>query len=165
MTEILLFFAAIVVHESGHFLAARLLHIPLVSFSVTPIGLRMRFDFSCAGYLSEAIVHAGGSIAGVIVGAATALVPLRAARIFCGISLCFSALNLLPISSLDGGGILSAVLSLALLPDAAWRIGRAVSLLTVLAMWGAVLWCELRVGANLALICFICALLLAEVTE
>lgn len=165
MTDVLLFLAALVVHEAGHLLFAKLAGVPLVSFSLTPIGLRMRFDFSRCGYLSEAFVHAGGSVVGIFIGVLAALFSFRAARVFCGISLCFSAINLLPVRFFDGGGIIHALLSQFFLPDTVWRISRAVSIGTLVVLWTAILWGEMRAGANLALLCFICGALLSELFE
>lgn len=165
MSELLLLLAALAVHEAGHYLCAKLVGASLVSFSVTPIGLRLRFDFSRVGYLAEAFVHAGGSIVGMLAGIIAAAFPIRAAHVFCGISLSFGAINLLPVSFFDGGGIVSAILSQFFLPDTVWRVSRTVSFGVLSTLWAAVLWSELRVGANLALLCFVCGAMIAELFE
>ena len=157
--------AAVALHELGHILAARLVGAPLVSLSLKPIGLSMRFDFSRVGYAAEMFVHAGGSIAGIACALTAALLPCGSLRIFSGLSLCFAALNLLPIESFDGGGILRALLSLFLMPDTVWRVCRVFSIVTLVLLWAAVLWAELRIGANLALLCFMCGVLVCAVRE
>lgn len=165
MSDLFLLLAALAVHELGHYLCAKIAGVPLVSFSVTPIGLRLSFDFSCAGYLAEAFVHAGGSIFGILAGIIAAAFPIRAAHVFCGLSLSFGVINLLPVRFFDGGGIVSAILSQFFLPDTVWRVSRAVSLGVLSVLWAAVLWSEMRIGANLALLCFVCGAMLAELFQ
>lgn len=138
----------------GHLAAARLVGVPLVSFSVKPIGAALKFDFTGVSYAREAAVHLGGSVLGML---ASLLAVLGGAggQFFCGISTVLSAVNLLPITGFDGGGILSCVLSSVLQPDTSARVSRAVSIVFLLLLWAAVLWIELRVGANLSLLAFV----------
>ena len=139
----------------GHIVFAKLMGVPLVSFSVNPIGASMRFDFTGVGYGREATVHLGGSAAGMLAALLVVLVLGDVGHSFCGISTVLSAINLLPIKGFDGGGVLFCILSAILLPDTAERISRAVSRVFLLLLWAAVLWIELRVGANLSLLAFV----------
>lgn len=163
MTEFFVFLLAVTVHELGHVAVAALVGVPLLSISVRPIGLSLHFDFSGVSFLTEAAVHAGGSFAGLIAAALAVFLPWRAALTFSGVSAVFAILNLLPTRSFDGGALLSSVLSCFLLPDAVWRISRAVSCSVIVCLWIAALWLELRVGANMALLGFVCALLIHEI--
>ena len=158
MTLIVLL-AAIAVHELGHLAAAGLAGVNTFSGGICASGLRLSFDFSHVGYAAEALVHAGGSIAGVVTALTASLLPWRAALSYSGISLTLAALNLLPLSSFDGGALLSSVLSQFLMPDTAWRVCRVISALTLAVLWIAALWVELRIGANMVLLGFVCVLL------
>ena len=146
---------AILVHETGHVVASKIVGVPLVSLAVKPVGMSMRFDFCRVGYFREAVVHLGGPIAGVLTAALALLMFQEKCITFCGISTVLSVVNLLPISGFDGGGVLLCILSSVLRPDIAEKISRAVSAVFLLILWGSVLWIELRVGANLSLIAFV----------
>ena len=163
MTFFVLLICAVAVHELGHVAAAKIVGVPLVTLSVRPIGLSLCFDFSHAAYSKEAFVHAGGCIAGVIAAVLAALLPFRAALTFSGLSLTLAALNLLPLRSFDGGALIGACLSSFLMPDTAWRVCRALSAVFTLILWIGALWIELRIGANIALLALVCAVLISEI--
>ncbi len=61
------------------------------------------------------------------------------------------AVNLLPIQGMDGGGILSGICSRLVLPDRAYQICRAGSVLSVLFLWGINLYIQMKIGFNLSL--------------
>ena len=145
---------ALLLHEAGHLTAAVCLGIPLRRLHLEPGGAAMTFDFSHAGYLAEAIVHASGPLFGI----AAALLFCRMSPYLSGLSLTLSLVNLLPIRGLDGGGLLTSLLSLRFLPDTVWRITEAASGAALLVLWAAILWIELRVGPDLALLAFVLAL-------
>ena len=155
MTLIILSFIALALHEAGHLALSRLIGVPLISFSAKPVGFSMKFDFSRVSYLGEAAVHLAGPVAGVI-GAVVALMIFRErGYTFFGISAVLSAVNLLPIAGFDGGGILFCILSSLFSPYTACRIFCILSGVSLLLLWAAVLWIELRVGANLSLLVFV----------
>lgn len=155
MGELFALLAAIFLHEMGHFLAAKLCGVPCVSFGFRAGGAVLTFDFSRVGYVREGLVHAGGALLGLISAVMAGLIFGERAYFFLGITLVLSAVNLLPITGMDGGAILSCVLSQFFLPDTVWRVQRIVSLAAVLFLWGAVLWIELRVSPNLSLMTFV----------
>ena len=109
MNELIALAAALVIHELGHLLAAKILGIPLVRFRLNPMGGVMTFDFSRSAYEREAAVHFSGPAAGLISG----VIGWRILQdpFFTGISVVLACVNLLPIRGLDGGGILRCVLS------------------------------------------------------
>lgn len=159
MRVITAFALAVLIHELGHVTVARILGVPLISFSKIITGLSMQFDFSRASFFKEALVHLGGSLFGILSAALAALLGGRFFLTYAGISLTFAAVNLLPLSSFDGAGILAALLSAFFLPDTVWTIMQTVSAVTLIFLWVGVIWIELRVGANIGLIAFACALM------
>lgn len=139
----------------GHFITARLINVPVISFSLRSMGAVFSFDFSGVGYLAECAVHLGGAAAGIFCAILGYLFFGTGSAFFCGVSLILSVINLIPVSGLDGGGALSCILSEFLLPDTVWRVTRWVSGVSLLILWGAVVWIELRVGANFGLLAFV----------
>lgn len=155
MTEFLWFLTAVLLHELGHILCARLLGIPLNGCSVRPCGALLTFDFSRTSYFREGCVHLAGAGTGIL----SAVLALRSfgepAEIFSGISVVLAAVNLLPVRGFDGGGVLHCLLSAVLPPELSEKICRTVSLIVLLLLWTAVLWVELRVRADAAMLCFV----------
>lgn len=149
--------AAILLHEAGHLAAARLCGIPCRRGSAALGGLRLIFDFSSAGYLREAVVHAAGPAAGLLGALLAARVPGWEA--FGGCSLLLAAVNLLPCEGLDGGGILLCLLRLTPLGLRADRAVRAVSHLALGVFWLFAAREGLR-GGNVSAILFASVLML-----
>ena len=159
MNNLIAWIAALIIHETGHLLVSRMMGIPLVCFRLNPVGGVMTFDFTGVGYGKEAAVHFSGPAAGLI----SAVIGILCGEVFfSGISAVLAFVNLLPVRGLDGGGILRCILSLFFLPDTVWRVCRILSAAGVLLLWTAVLWIEMRVGANIGLLAFVVTLLLRE---
>ena len=155
MIEGIFFLTAVLLHELGHLLCARLMGIPLTGCSVRACGALLTFDFSQTSYRREGCVHLAGAGMGLCSAVLAAAVFGDSAAYFSGISVTLAAVNLLPVRGFDGGGVLHCLLSAFFSPETADRIGRTVSLLVVLFLWTAVLWVELRVRADAALLCFV----------
>ena len=68
-------------------------------------------------------------------------------------------MNLLPVASLDGGRILSCLLSLTLGADAARRVLRLLSLFLLSLLWLLSVYALLRAGQFLSLFVFSFSLL------
>lgn len=155
MGELFALISAIIIHEAGHIIMAKLCGIRCISFRLSPGGAVLTFDFSRSGYLREALVHSGGVLLGLLSAAVIRLIFGESADFFLGITLVLSVINLFPIIGMDGGAILSCVLSQFLLPDTVWRVQRIVSFAAVIFLWGAVLWIELRAAPNFSLLAFV----------
>ncbi len=146
---------AAVIHELGHVLCAVLFKIPFSGFTLRPCGAVMTFDFSGASYFGELCVHLAGPAVGMISAAAALLAFGEAAVYFAGISVVLAVINLLPLEGFDGGGALYCIMAAFFLPDRAYRVCRVASYAVTVLLWAAVLWVELRVRANAALILFV----------
>jgi len=148
------FLAAIFIHEMGHILFARIFGVRIRSFRWCTAGAILEFDFSHCGYLVETLIHLAGALCGVT----SALIIHAIGGVsteFLGISVFLAVINLLPIRGFDGGAALYAVLEQFLFVDTAWKISSVVSIITTVILWLAVIWCEIRVGANLELLIFV----------
>lgn len=161
MSFIHAFFAvalAALVHELGHVVSALLLGVKICTFSLSPMGGVLAFDFSRTSYAKEVLVHLSGSVMGAVFASASHILFGSRADLFINVSLSFSVLNLLPLIGLDGGGALLAFMSCFLFPDTAYRVFHSVSTVFIIVIWFAVVCYEVKFGANIGLIVFILAL-------
>ena len=160
MREFLLLMTAAVLHELGHLLCAGILRIPFAGLSFCPCGAVMTFDFSGTPYSRELCVHLAGAGTGLF----TAWIALRifgeAAVRFAGISVSLAVLNLLPVEGFDGGGALFCLLAHFLPPDRAGGVCRVVSRCSLLLLWTAVLWLELRTQSGNVFLLYVLYLLI-----
>ena len=93
-------------HELGHIVAMKAFKIRIRGLTFYSGGIKLRSDsLALRSTLSEITVLAAGPLVNLILGAAGCLFG---SRIFTGINISLLLFNLLPISSLDGGRILTA---------------------------------------------------------
>lgn len=138
-------------HECGHYLACRLLRVPVRFFRPTVTGAVIGYDGAVLSYGREIAVAAGGPLVNLL----SACLVLRCqGRFFAMLgvsSLGLALFNLVPHRRLDGGVILHALLC------ALWDAEHAVRVTNVLSFCGTVfLWMcaavvQLRCGGNLSL--------------
>ncbi len=130
-------FAAALIHELGHILSAALFGARIRFIKSEIAGISLRYDFSTLHPIAEAFICLAGPATGIIIfliGYARGH-----ASYFIGASAGLAFFNLLPISYLDGGSALSAILSVFLPPDTVWRICRILSSVFTFLLWiGAV---------------------------
>ena len=137
---------AIILHESAHILAARIFGLGTSSLALTAGGMRLSFQRKKGLFPSLAVLFAG-----CLMGALFSLLPFLPLY-FRMYSAGLSTVNLLPISCLDGGGILLLLLERFMLPDRAYRIARGVSVAFVLILWAISCAVQLKAGANISLL-------------
>lgn len=141
--ELIPFLAAVLLHELGHLLGGVLTGIPLRRCGGGGLGLHLDFAMEQVSYRQEMLVLAAGSLFGLF----TLLWISHPAYRTCALGL--NLANLLPVTGLDGGGILSCILHRIADGDRADRICRVVSLTAGVLFWIAGMWIVLRVGSNL----------------
>lgn len=142
---------AVLIHEGGHILAARMVKAPLTSLSVGIYGFSMAFDFTALSYGKECFVLLAGSGLGLITAGLAAGFS-KSMAYFSAASVVMAVINLLPIRGLDGGEALSCILSLFFLPDRTHGIMKAVSWSAAILFWIASVWIQLRIRPNLSLL-------------
>ena len=121
-------------HELGHVLALSLMGKPPDCLSLSFLGANM--DVPALSYGGAALSYAAGPLFSFLLGLYGPWLPVLG-RISIGLGL----FNLLPISGLDGSGILTSLLCLVLSPDTAQRIARWVSMgVSLLAFSLALYW-------------------------
>lgn len=140
--------AAALIHELGHITAAVLLGVRLRFCRTGISGILLLYDFSIVSHAKEAAV----CIAGPAAGLAVFFICYATGQVsfFAGASAALSFFNLLPISFLDGGCTVRAVLSSFLSPNTVWRICRIMSFVFTLALWCAAVFVMLRAEGNLS---------------
>lgn len=171
---LLLGFAALI-HELGHLAAAVACGVRITGMRLDLFGARLELP-GLLSYRQELLVALGGPAANLL----TATVLFRAWTA-CGCPVCgaspslsgwalvlgvllpaslgLCAVNLLPVASLDGGRILSCLLSLTLGADVARRVLRLLSLFLLTLLWLLSVYALLRAGQFLSLFVFSFSLL------
>ena len=153
--------AAAFFHEVGHLSAARLLHIPIRSLQLDLLGARLDAAGRMLSYGEEWILSAAGPLFSFVLAALPAAfwdVSLFARQLSCA-SVLLGALNLLPIRSFDGGRMLSSFLSAAAGDRISEYALTLCSFLFLFLLWCCAVYCLLRVGDGLSLLCFKISLL------
>jgi len=151
---ILLVAAAAMIHESGHIIAAKALGVPSCGGGSSIFGLSLKYDFSSVSYLREVAVSAAGALFNIIACAVTLLTaraPGTYAIFFVFSNLSLALFNLIPISPLDGAGILGALISIVAPPRISARISAWVSAAFSFLFFVFCIYVQLKVGANLSL--------------
>lgn len=140
------FILAAVCHECAHILCAFFLGMgfPRPRLSGAWVRLEYRYDKSAA---KRIFLCLSGSLSGIILGL---LFWKFSAFSICSVSL--GVINLLPLSCFDGGGVLREVCGILFLPDTAWRICRAVSVIFTLALWALSAAVQFKAGINYTLL-------------
>lgn len=151
--DTLLILAAALLHEAGHALACLALGVPIRFFRPSPSGAVIGYDPCAVSYPREALIAAAGPAAGLIGAAALWLGPCcRACVLFGSCSLSFAVFNLLPVRGLDGGVILSALLSQWRGAEESDKILGILSPLCTVLLWMCAAAVQLRCGGNLSLL-------------
>lgn len=172
---LLLLGLAALIHELGHLAAAVACGVRITGMRLDLFGARLELP-GLLSYRQELLVALGGPAANLL----TAAVLFRAWTA-CGCPVCgaspslsgwalvlgvllpaslgLCAVNLLPVATLDGGRILSCLLSLTLGADVARRVLRLLSLFLLTLLWLLSVYALLRAGQFLSLFVFSFSLL------
>ena len=144
--------AAALLHEAGHIAVCRLCRIPIRFVRPSPLGAHIGCDCGAVSYGREICAAAAGPAANLLGFLLCFFLPGSRWCALFGVScLALALFNLLPISSLDGGRILSAVLSPLLGCMTGARLGAAVSAAALLLLWAFSAALQLRCGGSLSL--------------
>ena len=141
-------FIAAVIHELGHMITAKMLGVKLRLCRADAAGISLKYDFSAVPHIKEAIISAAGPFLGLL--SFFICYKTGYTSYFAGASAALSLFNLLPSSLLDGGCILSALLSYILPPDTVWRICRITSVISALFLWCTAVFVMLRTDGDMS---------------
>lgn len=131
--ELFLAYTAVFIHEAVHYLTARACRVYASEAEADIFGIRLRLPY-ILGCTDRIIISASGPLASFVVfialQTADSIIPFMGRRweFFAFANFCIGIVNLLPMSPLDGGGILKAVLARFFGVILGGRIFRAVSI-------------------------------------
>lgn len=172
---LLLLGLAALIHELGHLAAAVACGVRITGMRLDLFGARLELP-GLLSYRQELLVALGGPAANLLTTAVLFRAWTACGCPVCGASPSLSgwalvlgvllpaslglcAVNLLPVATLDGGRILSCLLSLTLGADAARRVLRLLSLFLLTLLWLLSVYALLRAGQFLSLFVFSFSLL------
>ncbi len=133
-------FAAVLIHEASHIIAARLCGGSVSSVDIRIFGIRVDIpELRLMSYRREIIIAAAGPLAGIVTAGCAAmtanLFDISGLGYFVGINFVISAINMIPVYPLDGGRIvLSTALSLFSLRFA-FILCRTLAFLAILGLF------------------------------
>lgn len=157
--EPLPFILAAAIHECAHILCAFFLRMGAPRIRINRAWIRIEYS-PCASAARRILLCLSGPAIGIAVG--LLLRPFPAFSAFSTCSLSLGILNLLPLSCFDGGCVLREICFACFLPDTAWRITRAVSVISVILLWSASALVQLTVGVNYTML-FLSAVLIVTI--
>ena len=144
--------AAALIHEAGHLLVIRLCGISVSQITLYPFGADIRRAGRITSYSADFMICGAGIAANLI--AAASCLPFRSrdgSLIFLLCNLSLAALNLMPVSLLDGGGMLTALLCRLYGAERAGRAVMGISFFTVLLLWIFSLYILFYTSSNFSL--------------
>lgn len=140
------FILAAACHECAHILCAFFLDMGAPRPTIS--GAWVRLEYRCGQSAAKRIMLClSGSLTGIFLG----LLFWRC-RAFSICSISLGVINLLPLSCFDGGGVLREVCGILFLPDTAWKICRAVSVVFTVALWALSAIVQFKAGINYTLL-------------
>ncbi len=152
----LIIYLSAMLHELGHFIAARLVKTPPASFSILPFGMRIELDFSKIAYKNQAVIAFAGPLFNIILWMIAVLVsriyfnPLLS--FFAASNFFLAAVNLVPAFPLDGGRITEALLCKKIDIYKAKQVADAITLISLLLLFGLGIYLLILSGYNFSLI-------------
>lgn len=153
-----------IIHELGHLICAKICGVGMSKFKVGSFHLSISYDCSSVSYQRELLVCAGGVLFNFTVAFLSFLLGVtknETSYFFITCNLSLAIMNLYPISTLDGGGIVKCVTMLVFSESIAMKISKAVSFVAVFILWLCAVYLQLVFNSNISLF-FISVFLLIE---
>ena len=157
-------FCAIILHELGHLVVAKILKIQIKRFEISILGARI-ITQSELSYKDEFLLALGGPVSGLLGFLFTLPISLDKCTPFTEnfllpfslISLCLTIFNLIPLATLDGGRMLFCGLCIAFSLNLASKIMCVASFLTLFSFWIFSVYLVLKasLGLSMLVFCFI----------
>ncbi len=158
--------AAVLLHEMGHWITAKVCRVKITELRFDVCGLRMNME-GLVSYGTEFAVALGGPAVNLLcwlwIPSASEHFPALLAEgllLFKETSLYLGLFNLLPIGTMDGGRLLRVMLSVLFSPRVAEAVTRYISLLFLLAFWMAAAYALLRGAPGLSAFLFFLTLMI-----
>lgn len=133
---IFIIMAAAVIHECGHLIAMRICGVKTERITLYPFGLDIRTLSHAKSYRQEILIKS----AGIIVNIAAVIISVPFIEniyisFFAVSNFLLVGVNIMPVKSLDGGGILENLLLMYVEPAKVNRIMKTVSFIFIVILW------------------------------
>ncbi len=153
------FFAAFI-HELGHIAAARISDVKFKEMRLSPFGAALIPSSSMGSFYNEIFICVAGPLINFLCVLFALLLPVSCdfLNLFILSSLFLGVLNLLPISSFDGGRILFAIIESHFSFRCARKVLCVSSFLLIFALWTLSLYLLIKTASSLSLFVFSCSL-------
>lgn len=133
---VFLILASAIIHECGHLIAMLICGVKMERITVYPFGLDIRTLSQAKSYTQEMFIKSAGVL--VNITAILLCIPFTEnvyISFFTVSNIMLAGLNLMPITSLDGGGVLECLLLMHLDPMNVTKIMKAVSFVFIVILW------------------------------
>ena len=145
--------SSVILHESGHTLMAGLFQKKPISVRIMPTGINIQLP-NASSYMQEFLIAGAGPLMNLLYAFLCGFLPYGIGGTVRSVSLFLAMLNLIPISSLDGGRMLFALLAPHFGTDFAVRISEFFNLLLLALLWIFALYIFFYSGINFTLLLF-----------
>lgn len=133
---VFLIIAAAVIHELGHLIAMLICNVKMECITVYPFGLDIHTSSQAKSYKHEIFIKSAGILINII--ALLFCIPFidnLYVSFFALSNIIFAILNIMPISSLDGGGMLENFLLMYIDPLSVNKVMKIVSFIFIIILW------------------------------
>lgn len=142
------------IHELGHIFFAKLTGAEIKKMRGGVFHLSISYNTNGLSYKKEALVCLGGIIFNLLFALFVFLINVQrndTLSTFVLLNLSLALMNLYPVSILDGGGILKALLLAKTREDVAEKICLIVSFVFAIIMWLVAVYLQIIFSANVSL--------------
>ena len=153
LSTLLLVFC-VLCHEAGHILAAFTLGVKIKSVRFNLFGARIELESSLESYLFEFFIALSGPAANITLGTLGIIFDDGRMNLFVCINFALAFVNLLPISTLDGGRVVCSLASHILGADSADKLLRFTSASVIVILWGVSIFLWFSFEKNISLFVF-----------
>ena len=152
---------AALLHEVGHLVAAKAMHISIGAMRLDLLGARMDIKGRILSYGEEWLLCASGPLASLVFSVMGALFWRHSnlAVAFSGASFLLGMLNLLPIQTFDGGRMLECALLSFTTPQKTSSVLRGCTFLFLWFLWAFSAYVMIKIADGISLFFFTLTLL------
>lgn len=153
--------SSVILHELGHTLMAGFFRKKPLSIRIMPTGISILLS-PASSYAEEFLIAAAGPLMNLLYALMCGLLPYGVGGTVRAVSILLLIINLIPIEPLDGGRILSSLLSPIFGAEFSARILNFFSLILLALLWMLSLYIFFYSGVNFTLLLF-CTYLFAYI--
>ncbi|MBR2025460.1 MAG: site-2 protease family protein [Clostridia bacterium] len=150
----LLLLLAYLIHETGHIFFAKIMGAEIQKIKGGVFHLSISYDTKNLSYVKEAVVCSGGIVFNLISALIILLLntsnndTLSTIFVF---NLSLALMNLYPVSILDGGGILKALLLSKIQGEVAEKVNKWISFFFAVILWIVSVYLQIVFSTNVSL--------------